>query len=157
MATSRTRSKDFWLSAEGLTLISGWARDGLNNEQLAQSMGIGESTLYTWQSKHKEIKEAIKKNKEIIDYEVENTALKIALGYSQELVDKKYDVVGGKKKLVEIKTRTVYYAPNVAMLIFWMKNRMGDKWREKLEDKDLDTIKAITGGFEALAKIGQGK
>lgn len=120
-------------------------------------MGIGESTLYTWQSKHKEIKEAIKKNKEIIDYEVENTALKIALGYSQELVDKKYDVVGGKKKLVEIKTRTVYYAPNVAMLIFWMKNRMGDKWREKLEDKDLDTIKAITGGFEALAKIGQGK
>ncbi len=155
MATSRTRSKDFWLSQEGLTLISGWARDGLNNEQLAQSMGIGESTLYTWQSKHKEIKEAIKKNKEIIDYEVENTALKIALGYSQELTDKKYEMVNGKRKLVEIKVRTVYFAPNVAMLIFWMKNRMGDKWREKLEDKDMDTIKALAGGFDAIAKMGR--
>ena len=35
-----------WLEPEGLTLLEGWARDGLTDEQIANNMGIVPSTLY---------------------------------------------------------------------------------------------------------------
>ena len=34
-----------WLEPEGLTLLEGWARDGLTDEQIANNMGIVPSTL----------------------------------------------------------------------------------------------------------------
>ena len=37
-----------WLTPEGLTLLEGWARDGLTDEQMAQRMGITAKTLYVW-------------------------------------------------------------------------------------------------------------
>ena len=61
--------------------IEGWARDGLTNEQIAQNIGIKQSTLYDWQKKYSEISEALKRGKDIIDRQVENALLKRALGY----------------------------------------------------------------------------
>lgn len=31
---------EYWLSDEGLTLLEGWARDGLTDEQISKNMGI---------------------------------------------------------------------------------------------------------------------
>lgn len=70
-----------WLTNEGLLKIEGWARDGLTNEQIAQNIGITQSTLYDWQKKYSEISEALKRGKDIIDRQVENALLKRALGY----------------------------------------------------------------------------
>lgn len=35
-----------WLDLDNLTLLKGWARDGLTDEQIARNMGISPSTLY---------------------------------------------------------------------------------------------------------------
>ncbi len=43
MASERV---DQWLTEEGLTLLEGWARDGLTNEQIAENMRIAPSTFY---------------------------------------------------------------------------------------------------------------
>lgn len=80
-----------WLTPEGLILLEGWARDGLTNEQIASNMGIAESTLYNWKNDHLEILEALKKGKEVADYQVENALFKRALGYSYE--EKKYAAI----------------------------------------------------------------
>ena len=37
-----------WLKPENLTLLQGWARDGLTNDQIAKKMGIVRSTLQSW-------------------------------------------------------------------------------------------------------------
>ena len=90
-----------WLTKEGLMLISGWAKDGLVDEQIAHNMGISVATLYNWKKEHLEILEALKKGKEVADYEVENALHKTAL------------------------------EGNVTAQIFWLKNRKPDKWRDK--------------------------
>ena len=37
-----------WLTPEGLTLLGGWARDGLTDKQIAHNMKINPDTLYTY-------------------------------------------------------------------------------------------------------------
>ena len=109
-----------WLTAEGLTLLEGWARDGLTDEQIAKNMGISRKTLYEWIQKFSDISNALKKGKEIADYMVENALF---------------------KKATEEK--------NVVAMIFWLKNRRPDKWREQPKEipaeadipKFLDDIK----------------
>lgn len=114
---------DDWLTNEGLILLNGWARDGLSNGQMAFNMGISQSTFYAWKSEHTEISDTIKKGKEIIDYEVENALLKSALGY--EYIETHTNVYG--EKTITKK----YMKPDTTAIIFWLKNRKPNEWRDK--------------------------
>lgn len=128
-----------------LILIKGWARDGLTNEQIANNLGINVSTIYDYQNKYPEFAEALKKGKEIIDYEVENALLKRALGYEYE--EKTYETIYNKKadKYVEILTKKVtkQVAPDTTALIFWLKNRKSKQWRDKIDVEKNDKIQRI--------------
>ncbi|BBU40706.1 transposase [Aeribacillus pallidus] len=121
-----------WLTQENLTLLEGWARDGLTDEQIAHNMGIKRQTLYDWKKKYPDISDALKRGKEVVDREVENVLLKRALGYEYEEV-KTYieESDGKKKKRVE---KTVKHVPgDVTAQIFWLKNRKPEVWRDKKE------------------------
>jgi transposase len=98
-----------WLEPDGLVLLTGWARDGLTDEQIAHNMGIRSKTLYEWKNRFSEISEALKSGKEVVDYQVENALLKAAL------------------------------EGNTTAQIFWLKNRRPDRWREKREERELET------------------
>lgn len=73
-----------WITEEGLALLSGWARDGLTDEQMAHNMGISRSTLNDWKKKYPDISDTLKRGKEVVDRQVENAMLKRALGYQVE-------------------------------------------------------------------------
>ena len=64
-----------WLKPENLTLLQGWARDGLTNDQIAKKMGIVRSTLQSWIKTHEDISNALKKGKEVVDIEIENSLI----------------------------------------------------------------------------------
>ena len=96
---------EYWLTQDGLTLLEGWARDGLTDEQIARNMGINPATLYRYKQNHSEICNALKKGKEVVDYEVENALLQAAL------------------------------EGNTTAQIFWLKNRRATKWRDKAPDE----------------------
>ena len=85
----------------GITRLEAWARDGLTDEQIAHNAGISRSTLAKWRTDHQDISDALKKGKEVVDYEVENALLLKAL------------------------------CGDVTAQIFWLKNRRPDKWRDK--------------------------
>ena len=116
-----------WLEPEGLTLLEGWARDGLTDEQIAGNIGINTSTLYDWKNKFSKISEALKKGKEVVDIQVENALLKRALGYDfQETRVEKSDKDG--TKIIQ----TLKHIPaDTTAQIFWLKNRRPDTWRDK--------------------------
>lgn len=114
-----------WLTPEGLTLLEGWARDGLTNEQIASNMGVAESTLYKWKNEQVEISEALKRGKEVADYEVENALFKRATGFRYVEVTKENGVV--------VKEVTKEVAPDTTAAIFWLKNRKPSEWRDKQE------------------------
>ena len=75
------KSKYFTHVEPKLKLVECWARDGLTDEQIANNLGIAYSTLREYRDKYSALSAALKKGKEIVDYEVENALLKRALGY----------------------------------------------------------------------------
>lgn len=116
---------DEWLEQDKLTLLEGWARDGLTDEQIANNIGISRSTLFEWRKNHQDISNALKKGKEVVDIEVENALLKRALGYN-------YDEITYENG-VETKRVTKQVAPDTTAQIFWLKNRRKTQWRDKVE------------------------
>lgn len=134
-----------WLEKDKLILLEGWARDGLIDEQIAKNIGIATSTFYEWKKKSKEFSEALKKGKEIVDFEVENALLKKALGYTITIKEEKLD----KDGCVHTLEKDVYIPPDTTAQIFWLKNRQVKKWRDKVENADNDAIKKLDELLEA--------
>ncbi|MDZ5782099.1 helix-turn-helix domain-containing protein [Marinococcus luteus] len=112
-----------WLEPEGLTLLEGWARDGLTDEQIAHNMGIATGTLYEYKKKYAEINEALKAGKEVVDLKVENALLRRALGYEYEEITYEFGE--------ETKRVTKQQTPDTTAQIFWLKNRKPKEWRDK--------------------------
>jgi hypothetical protein len=153
---------DPWLTEDGLTKIQGWARDGLIDKQIAHNMGVACSTLRYWKTRFPEIREALRKGKEVVDREVENALLKSALGFMQKIKkpvrikEVEYDPKTGRKireaeKWVQVEEE-IYVAPQVTAQIFWLKNRKPDQWREK---NDL-TLTPSNGVLESLMELHNG-
>ena len=95
---------------EKVALIEGWAKDGLTQQQIAENLGIGLTTLKDYMKKSSSISTAIKKGKEVTDYQVENALFKSAIN------------------------------GNVTAMIFWLKNRRPDKWRDRRESAEIDLM-----------------
>ena len=93
----------YWLTDEGLTLLCGWAKDGLTDEQIAHNCGVSMATFYEWKKKYPDFSEALKNGKEVVDYQVENALYQKALH------------------------------GDVTAQIFWLKNRRPKRWRDKPE------------------------
>lgn len=130
---------EYWLTDDGLTLLQGWARDGLTDEQIAKNMGISRATLSKYKNKHQDILDTIKKGKEIVDYEVENALLKKTLGYTVTLNKQKVTKDGD---IVNI-TEDVHIAPDTMAIIYWLNNRKPDVWKNKQDKDNNDTLKKL--------------
>lgn len=92
-----------WITHEGLVRIGGWARDGLTDEQIAHNMGISRSTLNAWKKKFSDISDTIRKEKDVVDREVENALLKRAIGTTK--TDRLYRVVHVDDDILSMKRR----------------------------------------------------
>ena len=117
------KSKYFTHVEPKLVLIEGWARDGLTDEQIYNNLGISKDTFYKYIKQYTDFSDALKKGKEIVDYEVENALLKRALGYEYDEIT--YEC--GE----EVKRVRKQVAPDTTAQIFWLKNRKPEQWREK--------------------------
>lgn len=110
-----------WISPDGLLTIEGWARHGLTNEQIAKNIGVSSKTFYQWLNKYGEIGNSLKKGRRPLDVELENTLIMKALGFTDP--------------------NGMYHPPDNASLIFLLKNRQRDYYRDRprdtLEDEKL--------------------
>ncbi len=115
-----------WLEPDGLMLLEGWARDGLTEERIAKNMGVAYSTFRDWKDRYSALSAALKKGKEVVDYQVENALLQSALD------------------------------GNITAQIFWLKNRRPDKWRDKPSEqagpKDTPVEDALSQSLKALGQ-----
>lgn len=114
--------------------IEAWARNGDIDETIAHKLGIAyPSTFCDYKNKYQEFSEALKKGKEVVDIEVENSLLKRAMGYKYTETTK--EVVKnpdtGEYKLTVTKEVTKEVIPDTTAQIFWLKNRKPKEWRDK--------------------------
>ena len=112
---------------EKVTLIEGWAKDGLTQQQIANNLGIGLSTLKKYKNKSVAIRTALKKGKEVSDYEVENALYQAAINGS------------------------------VSAMIFWLKNRRPDKWKDKKEPAEIELMRTELALRERKLKLEEEK
>lgn len=138
-----------WLEADNLIRLEGWARNGLTDEMIAHNIGITTTTLYDWKKKYPQFAEAIKRGKEVVDIMVENALLKSAMGYKYDEVVKEriYNPETGESELIEVKRTTKDVAPNVTALIFWLKNRQSEKWRDT---KNVNAAVEVKNPFDGV-------
>ena len=128
---ARGKFKD-WIKPEGLTLLQGWARNGMTDEQIAARIGVSRSTLSNWKKNYPRIREALKKGKDVFDDEVEETLFKAALGYEYTESETYVDDQGNQR----VKKYTRYAKPDTRALSFWLKNRRPEKWSGKAKERE---------------------
>ena len=135
-----------------------YARRGLNDEQIAESLGISPASLYKYKNEYPEFSEAIKRGKKPVNIEVENILLKKVRGYE---VEEKTTVMSvddeGNAKIKEIKSTTKHVQPNQRSIEMWLYNRMPEIWRQKLEIKHSGDIKTISELVRIAKEEAEGK
>lgn len=98
---------------------------GATDAQLADFFEVAVSTINLWKVQHPEFSESIKVPKIEADERVEQSLYRRAVGYEHDEVDLR--VVGGE--LVQTPIRK-HYPPDSTAMIFWLKNRKPEDWRE---------------------------
>lgn len=145
-----------WLQPENLLRITNWAANGLTLAELAKSMGIGERTLYEWTERFPQISQAIKDGLAMSCQAIENALFKRATGYVVEDVDEVEEFKGelrdGKpangtitKREVR-KTRNV--PPDTGAIVFYLKNRMGERYTDRRVIETPDAVPTVVLGIE---------
>lgn len=154
-----------WLEPDKLILLEGWARDGLTEQQICHNIGISTTALYKWKNNPKcvDLVNALKKGKEVADFEVENALYKRAIGY--KITVKKPIKVRTEKQLkdkgkiveehVQYVDEEAYIPPDTTAQIYWLKNRMPEKWRDKRIVED--HVEFESDGFIEALKAQSGE
>lgn len=101
-------------------------RLGATDHDLAEFFEVSESTLNLWKLKHPSFSESMKRSKDELDALVEQSLFRRATGYSHRAT--KFFQAGGA---ILAKDYVEHYPPDATSMIFWLKNRQPDAWRDK--------------------------
>lgn len=123
---------------------------GATNAELARMFGVSGSTLDNWIKDKPTFSAAVKEGREEADAKVASSLFHRATGYSHEAV--KIFVEKGRPIVVPY---TEHYPPDATSMIFWLKNRRPDLWRDKIEHQhsaDEEMLKIFDAACERAKK-----
>ncbi|MDU9141234.1 terminase [Klebsiella aerogenes] len=99
---------------------------GYTDAELADFFEVSEATINNWKLEHPEFLESIKKGKAVADGDVASNLYHRAMGYTAKEKREEKTAEGFKEVDAE-----KHIPGDVTAMIFWLKNRQKDKWREK--------------------------
>ncbi len=123
-AGGRPRKTDAF-DAKQLDKLSKVYEAGYTDKQLCDFLGINKQTLHNYKKEYPEFFDSLKRGKAIADGKVEVALFQRAVGYSHPDVH----ILRDGTIIPIIK----HYPPDPTSMIFWLKNRQSDKWRDKQE------------------------
>jgi hypothetical protein len=101
---------------------------GLTDAEMAKFLGVSLRTFMHWKISNPEFLHALKEGKEVADLRVVRSLYERAVGYSVE-IEKIFCCRG---KVIRVKT-VEQYPPDTTSMIFWLRNRRPDEWRDKID------------------------
>lgn len=113
---------------------------GATDKEMAEFFGIAERVLNRWKKVYFEFSQSLKKGKVMADANVANRLYQRALGYKHR-EDKIFNDNGQALIVPTVK----HYPPDPTSIIFWLKNRQKEKWRDRI-----DGTMEITRTIEAM-------
>lgn len=108
---------------------------GAIDTELAKFFEVSEKTLNTWKKKHPEFLQSIKDGKEKADSDVAKSLYNRAMGYTHP-EEKIFQHDG---EIIRAMT-TKHYPPDATSMIFWLKNRQGKGWMDKVDVKHTGNV-----------------
>lgn len=99
---------------------------GATNEELARVFGVGLTTLNRWIAERLDFRDALKAGRAVADGEVADKLYRRATGFSHPDVH-----ITNYQGVVTITDIVKHYPPDPTSMIFWLKNRRPDLWRDK--------------------------
>ena len=110
------------------TMIRLAAQTGLINDEIAKEIGICKKTLHLWKNKYPEVDEALARGKEEPNKTIEQDAFDCAHGYYFD--EEQVYFYRGHMKRVKVRK---YAQKNPVSVMFWLKNRMPEKYKDRHE------------------------
>ena len=132
------------------TAIEMMASGGMTDAEMSKIIGVTRRTLEKWKADNPEFFTHLKDWKRTADKDVERSLYERACGYEHE-EDKIFNHGGVALIVPTIK----HYPPDSTAIIFWLKNRQPDKWRDtKNVELDLgkETAKHVYGHLDKKGK-----
>nr|DAV91455.1 MAG TPA: terminase small subunit [Caudoviricetes sp.] len=121
----------YWLQPDNLMLVAGWARTGYSIGDIARMMGVSNNVFRRWYDKYPKFRRAVKTNKDVVDYKVENALLKSALGYTAKESRVLVTMRHGKVVETQRETLTRDIAPQIGAIRMWLLNRQPEVWKNE--------------------------
>lgn len=145
-----------WLEPENLERITNWAANGATDTEIAANMGIHRFTLQRWTETHSDICDAIKAGRMMACEVIENALFKRAVGYEVQETDVVEEFTGelrdGKPANGVVKrretTRTRHLPPDVAAVIFYLKNRAPERYSDRRVIEQAAAVPTVVLGVE---------
>ena len=146
---------------------------GFTNPELAKFFGVSLATIDNWKASHAEFFDSLKTAKAPADDKVERCLYHRATGYSFQMEE--IHIVQGKVVRVAV---TKHVPPDTTAMIFWLKNRRKEQWRDsyahtgpdggaiqiealetamaKMNDKELAAFEKLIGPIAAAMRVTPG-
>lgn len=102
---------------------------GATDVQLAAFFKVSEVTINAWKKTQPDFLKSLKGAKDNLDSKVERSLFERAMGFAH--TDTKFATHDGM--ITDTKEFMKHYPPDVTAMIFWLKNRQPDKWRDKID------------------------
>lgn len=99
---------------------------GATDEELGRCLGVSEAAVKVWMNKHPTFMAAVRAGRAEADARVANSLYRRANGYEHSS-EKIFLAKDGEVVRAEY---TEHYPPDTASMIFWLKNRRRDLWRD---------------------------
>lgn len=109
--------------------IESMASLGMTDNQIASILGVDERTIANWK-KDEVFISSLKKGKEIADSKVIESLYRRATGYTHRAV--KIFLPAGSREPVYAEYEE-HYPPDPVSMIFWLKNRQKEHWKDRQE------------------------
>ena len=133
---------------QNLIRIESWARDGLDDKQIAANIGYNETYFSELKGKIPELSEALNNGRAPIDFAIESKIYRKAMGtkikvqQAIKVKDVYYDEEGRRceKERVEIVELEQEIPSDTTAGIFWLKNRKPEQWNKpapRIDDEDI--------------------
>ena len=150
------KRKAFFLSEDGLELISGWRRQGVPLTEIAEKyIGVSKTAFWGWYRGSEDLRKACTVSQDICNASVEKSLYKRAMGY--DYFEESWELIEGEMTLVRKFKKHV--PADVKAILSWLYNRMPGRWRaiqEPLESTQYtETVKNILVAMKQVAETGE--
>ena len=116
-----------------LSDIKDWIMQGDTVRQVCSKLSISPDTWYRYCKEHETLSELVNLGRDVLNNEVENSLLKLCIGYDYEELKTIVEEDKNGKKRTRIEKVKRHQPPSAQAISFWLRNRDPEQWNDRRE------------------------